>query len=689
MSQALAGRDRFSVPEALMLLRHVAEALNVAHARGIIHRDLKPSNLFLVEGHIDQVKVLDFGLARGSGNLPAATKTGSVVGTPGYMAPEQARGDDVVAAPADVFSLGCVLYECLTGRPAFAGQHLTAILTKILVEPAPRVRQSCPELSPTLDDLVQRMLSKDPDRRPPNARALLAEISELLHEHGGSDRPIGSSPTASLTRREQALLSVLMIRDRRSRMRRLPALIAGHDSDEAQRLRAIAGRHGGKLEFLGNGTVVVVFEPDAAATDLASQAALCALGMHALLPKLPMALATGPGVVKGVLPIGEVIDRAAMLLDSQQLTSLGAGIAGSANTASSIRVDRVTAGLLESRFQLALSASGDGYLLAAKEQPDTGRMLLGKPTRCVGRERELAMLDSSFRECVSEPAARGALVTAPAGTGKSRLRYEFTRVLNAGPQRVSIWQAWGDPTRAGSPFGLLGQAVRGALGLAEGEPPNVSRQKLRARVELSVPLKAQARISEFLGELVGVQFPDQDSVQLRAARRDPRFMADQIGQAWEDWLAAECAQAPVLLVLEDLHWGDWTTLKLVDSALRNLESSPFYVLALARPDVHEMFPGLWKERPVEEIRLRALPKHACEELVRSVLGSSSSDTLVDRVVERAGGNAFYLEELIRAAAEGDPEELPATVLAMVQARFGRLPPEARQVLRAASIFGQS
>ncbi|HEY6560924.1 MAG TPA: protein kinase [Polyangiaceae bacterium] len=688
VSQALAGRDKFSVPEALRLVRRVAEAVAVAHARGIIHRDLKPSNLFLVDSQIDAVKVLDFGLARGAANLPAATKTGSVVGTPGYMAPEQARGDDVVAAPADVFSLGCVLYECLTGRPAFAGQHLTAILTKILVEPAPRVRQSCPELPPELDDLVQRMLSKDPERRPADARALLGELSELLQEHS-ADRALGSSPAASLTRREQALLSVLMIRDRRSRARRLPALATGHNSEEAQRLRAIAARHGGKLEFLGNGTVVVVFEPDAAATDLASQAALCALGMHSVLPKLPMALATGPGLVKGVVPIGEVIDRAATLLDSQALTSLAAGTQTPPAAASTIRVDRATAGLLQARFQLMLSSSGEGYLLSAKEQPDTGRMLLGKPTRCVGRERELSMLEGLLRECVSEPGARGALIMAPAGAGKSRLRYEFTRILSASPQRVSIWQAWGDPTRAGSPFGLLAQAVRGALGIVEGEPASVSRLKVQQRVESSVGTRSQTRVMEFLGELVGVQLSEQDSMQLRAARRDPRFMGDQIAQAWEDWLAAECEQAPVLLVLEDLHWGDWTTLKLVDSALRNLEASPFFVLALARPEVQDMFPGLWKDRPVEEVRLRALPKHACEELVRSVLGSQGSDTLVDRVVERAGGNAFYLEELIRAAAEGNPEELPATVLAMVQARFGRLAPEARQVLRAASIFGQS
>ncbi|HEX8108814.1 MAG TPA: serine/threonine-protein kinase [Kofleriaceae bacterium] len=107
-------REPLTIGESVALAARVAEALGVAHARGIVHRDLKPSNLFLPDRRIDQVKVLDFGIARRDG-LTHLTRTGTLIGTPGYMAPEQARSHEVVDARADVFALGCVLFECLTG----------------------------------------------------------------------------------------------------------------------------------------------------------------------------------------------------------------------------------------------------------------------------------------------------------------------------------------------------------------------------------------------------------------------------------------------------------------------------------------------------------------------------------------------------------------------------------------------
>ena len=144
----------------------------------------------------------------------------------------------------------------------------------------------------------------------------------------------------------------------------------------------------------------------------------------------------------------------------------------------------------------------------------------------------------------------------------------------------------------------------------------------------------------------------------------------------------------MLLVLEDLHWGDLPTVSFVSSALRSLHDRPFMVLALARPEVHELFPRLWADRGVQEIRLFELSKKASEKLVRKVLGPDLDAQLVGRLVERAAGNAFYLEELIRAASEGRGEELPETVLAMVQARLEGMEPAARRLLRAASVFGE-
>ena len=166
LSQRLE-RGRLAVDETLILLRQVADGLAVAHARGVIHRDLKPSNLFLPAGSLERVKVLDFGIAKPADALRSSkARAGAMVGTPGYMAPEQARGEDDVDTRADIFALGCVAFECLTGRRAFEGEHAMAVFAQILLEDVPRVRSLVRQVPRVLDTLVQRMLSKDPAERP-------------------------------------------------------------------------------------------------------------------------------------------------------------------------------------------------------------------------------------------------------------------------------------------------------------------------------------------------------------------------------------------------------------------------------------------------------------------------------------------------------------------------------------------
>jgi eukaryotic-like serine/threonine-protein kinase len=128
--------------------------------------------------------------------------------------------------------------------------------------------------------------------------------------------------------------------------------------------------------------------------------------------------------------------------------------------------------------------------------------------------------------------------------------------------------------------------------------------------------------------------------------------------------------------------------RFIDSALREVHGKPWMVLALGRPEVHELFPKLWAERSLQEIRLKELSRKASERLVRQVLGESVGAATMERIVRQAEGHAFYLEELIRAVAEGKGAALPETVLAMVEARLAGLPSEARRVLRAASVFGE-
>src|SRR5262249_45933043 len=131
-------RERLDMRDTLMLGSRVARALGALHERGIVHRDIKPGNLFLVEGEPKRTKIIDFGVARWSQAPRSLTHRGALVGTPGFMAPEQARGELNVDGRADLFALGCVLYLCLTGQRAFPGERAVAVLAKVvLCEVAP------------------------------------------------------------------------------------------------------------------------------------------------------------------------------------------------------------------------------------------------------------------------------------------------------------------------------------------------------------------------------------------------------------------------------------------------------------------------------------------------------------------------------------------------------------------------
>lgn len=688
-------RTRLTDEDSVEVVSRLADALSAAHGRGIVHRDIKPANVILLDSRIDRVKLLDFGIAHMTEASAVMTRTGAVLGTVGYMAPEQAKGLRTLDARADVFALGAVLFHCLTGRPPFAGGGAVAVLAKLVLDDAPRLRSLRPELPRQLDELLAALLAREPVGRPPNAGAVVSALGAITLEPG-APKTLAPSAEEALTGTEQKLVAVLLASGvasddasewgssafesvgsgTPSETSDVPTRADGRASGRIVReARKLISTFGGRLEPLRSGSMAVMLTAATgtragSATDLGMRAARCALSLRTLLPTAPMALATGRGVVAGSFPVGEVIDRAAELLPSAPTS--GAGIA----------LCDVTAGLLDGRFEVT-----GGCVLLGERVADTSRKLLGRPTTTVGRERELRFLEGLLDESIAEPIARAALVVGPAGIGKSRIRYDIARRAARRDEPPRVWTARGDPMSAGSPFGLVSQVLRRELGVLDGEPKTESRARLEAWVAQRFPATDRLRLTGFLGELARVAALSEDDEQLAEARRDPVLMGDQLRRAFEDVIVAECGRGPLLIVIEDLHWGDLPSVNLLDAALRVAKALPLMVLALARPEVRDAFPGLWSQRELTEISIGGLTRKASEKLVREVLGPEVGADTLARIVERADGNAFYLEELIRAVAGGELEKLPETVLAMVQSRLESLPDGARRVLRAASVFG--
>ena len=175
LEQRLRRVGRLTPTETISLGAQAAAGLAAAHAHGLIHRDIKPGNI-LIERGTEKVRLTDFGLARATEDLHL-TRTGFVAGTPLYMAPEQARGDDIDHR-ADLFSLGSVLYEALAGKPPFDGKTPLAVLRRVSDEAHPRLRRINKDVPEWLEDVIDRLLDKNPDERFQTA----AEVATLL-EH--------------------------------------------------------------------------------------------------------------------------------------------------------------------------------------------------------------------------------------------------------------------------------------------------------------------------------------------------------------------------------------------------------------------------------------------------------------------------------------------------------------------------
>jgi hypothetical protein len=674
-------RGPIGVPATLTLASRVAEALAYSHRQGVVHRDIKPNNLFLPAGRVDSVLVVDFGIARVLASTRPMTRTGSVLGTLGYMAPEQARGDKSVDARADIFSLGCVLFECIAGRPAFQGQHVIAILAKILLDDPPRLQDVSPDVPAWLATLVRSMLAKEPTARPSDASAL----AECLSSHGAcvavaarEDRP----RQQALSGGEQRLVSVIIVGDSPSANPENASTVSSEEHHAAaEHARELVTPLGGRVEMLADGSLVIMVEGRGSATDQARNAARCALALHRQNPDRPMSLSTGRAVLETRLPVGEAIDRAATLVKEGTSSVTGGG------ELSGVVLDETTAGLLGATFDVR---SRQGTLILCEERPslDVVRTLLGKPTPCVGREREISLLMGVFEECAAEPGARVVVVSGPAGAGKSRLRHEFMRKLGSAAVGAEVFIGRGEAITASAPFTILAGALRVNASISETESIESKRIKLRARVSRNVPRKDVTRVTELLGDMMGALVAEPDSAELRAARTDPARMQLELRRAWADFLRAEAATNPVLLVIEDLHWAQANTVDVIDAVLDATRDRPLMVLGLARPEVHDLHSGLWATHARTDVALPMLSRRASEKLIREVLGAETAPDTIERLAVLGAGNPLHLEELIRAAAEGRLHTAPGSILAMIQSWIEGFASEERRALRAASVFGE-
>ncbi len=471
-------------------------------------------------------------------------------------------------------------------------------------------------------------------------------------------------------------------------------------SEYFERCRTLIERYGGTVEkFIGDAVMAVWGTPVAREDDaersvraaLALTQAVTLLGEEVGMPELRVRA----GVLTGSAAVEVGAEGEGMVLgDAVNTASRLQSIAAPGT----VLVDDVTRRASEAA--IAYEDTGE-HQVKGRDQPvrawtalrvvagaGGARRGAGLEAPFVGRDRELQTVIEAFEASASSRHARLVTVVGEAGTGKSRLLWEYFKYMD-GVERLVSWHqgrclSYGD----GVAYWALAEMVRARAGIAEEEGPESAREKLRETVTRWVPVERERRLVEpRLAHLLGLE-------QRIASDRADLF------SGWRLFFERMSEEAPVVLVFEDLQWADSGLLEFIDYLLEWSAERPLFVLALGRPELIESRPG-WGP---DAIALGALPDAAMQELFEG-LAPGLPEELADRVLARAEGIPLYAVETVRMLLDrgllvqegsryqvtGDVDELdvPETLHALAAARLDGLTASERAILQNGAVFGQS
>ena len=646
-------RGLLSPADVIDLARQSCAGLSAAHALSIIHRDLKPANIFRCED--GTVKVLDFGVAH-LGTASKLTADGSVVGTLSYLSPEQARGVRDLDARCDVWALGMVMMEALTGETPFDRDTPVATVMAILQEPLPPILAG--RAPDALREVIERCLSKDRKERYVSTAELDAALEAVA--------PLASqsvqTPEGRLRERSDALARTTL---RTDEQRVVVVLLAHGVKDEDGLRAAITEARGTAIPFLGGG-MVGMFGGEKWEGDEIVRAIRVALACRGKASRL--AVGAGRARTLGANLAGEAIASAER---------------GCAAELAGVAVETATAMVASSQFILRRVSDTISEVVRERDPGAEGS------ERLVGRDAEIALLELALESVIEENRSRGVVVTGPMGIGKSALVREAIARLESSEVPVRTLSAAGEPLRAERPYDVLGRALRAKVAARGSTDPAAA---LRSVVSEAITETSAANdCATFLGELIGV--PTAETLSVRAARSDPRLMADLTRLAMEDYLDALVAAGPTALVIDDAHWVDEGTLSLLGRLVEKHRDRPLLVLVAGR-DKEPLEHGLDGADEVFRFWLEPLGAEHVKALAARMLGRTLPDAIAQQVSERTLGNPLFIEQALWPLRDrpdlGALTQLllPVSVEAAVQARLDMLPEVLKEACKHVSAFGR-
>jgi TOMM system kinase/cyclase fusion protein len=708
----LATEGTLAPREARDLMLQVLDALACAHAAGVVHRDLKPSNIMVIPtGARRNALVLDFGIGAILDDERSARLTGSNdgLGTPGYGAPEQ-WGGGATSPRADLFSWGLVFLECLTGTRVYNGSPGDVFYRLLGPDPVP-IPAAIERHA--LGALIARAVRKDAAARDVTARGLFEALDacdvrglsrEKLRAAGESPGRTDTDTLATLVRTplaegERRYVTAIACVLGRTGTRRAGA--RADDGEDAQ-LRAglmvsadIARHHGGHVAAMFGDELLVYFGYGRAEEDDARRAARTAFGILAALEANEHGLRAQIGIHAGLVVAYDDDHPAVAAGSTARLVSRLARISAPGRVLVTADAHKLLRGwfALHAGGVPVIEEAGAAlkvFHLRSLEQV-TGATPQTAQAPLTGREHEIELLMDRWRRTRGGEGQSSLLIGEP-GIGKSRLLRELhTRLTN---EAHTFLEARCVPdTRNNALFAMV-ELVSRALGLDTEASPADKVARLEAEITRHglAPAETMPLFSSLLSLPLGGAWPPLDV--------SPPKQKELTLNAILALLFALAEEQPVLLMVEDLHWADPTTLELLGQLVREAPSARMCVLLTARPEFSPTFPTT----AVLQLHLNRLERAEIEAMVGALMGHKALPAAVlEQVVRRTDGVPLFVEELIWMIAESgalveregcyelsgslSEVEIPSTLRGLLTARLDRLG-QAKETAQLAAALGR-
>lgn len=716
-------RGPLPVDQTTEIMIQVARGLSRAHNQGIVHRDIKPANVIVTTDGV--AKIVDFGLAKLSDQTRLTTAE-AVIGTASYMSPEQAQGEDVDHR-TDLWSLGVVFYELLTGKLPYKGENEQAVIYSIINKsplPPIELKKDIPEEA---ERIILKCLRKKPEDRYQSADLLLSDLTGLKHilERKEPEEKAKRPVIRKETERRQATVVFAEISEYFEILEQMESEETALSLEHCFALfDSIIRKHGGWISKITGGSFMALFGVPQAIEDAPKKAINAAIELRNCLYrfnqeedlKIPLDIQIGinTGVViasamdvsgkEEYTVMGKAVNLASRLRDISGKGQIYAGPLTYRSTKTEFEYEQLKPVTLETRE----SPVPVFQLLSVKER--VYRAPLGSErmifSEMVGRDSELSRLELHLLKSINN---EGSIVNiiGEAGIGKSRLIGEFKK--KDAIRKVNLLEGRALSIGKNLSFHPIIDIIKNWVAIKEDDSKKETTFKLEKAIKEVCP-EGVEEIFPFIATLMGMKLTGKYAERLKGIEGEA--LEKLILKSLRELLIKAAERKALVVIIEDLHWADMSSIKLLESLFRLAEDHPILFINVFRPGHEETSERLQKiirnrySNFYTEMDLESLDESQSKALINNLLKVKTLPAHIrELVTKKAEGNPFFIEEVVRSFIDDgvvvlrnggfritkkmDHVMIPETISELLMTRIDKLDEDTRSLLKIASVIGRN